>query len=197
MKNEGLAEAPSSRFTGHWRTSAWEAAGLLWDRLGEGSVYPDEVVCCFWTAGQRMEKATSSSLCVFSSGSLLAPPPRQHSDSDCVAADASLAPVNSDVALLCEPSQAWFIIPVQWVNTAHSRLMPFPPEMPLSLPPFYLRVPVPASFPNSFPETWPDDLEVFRHLGVSGLRPTSSSQLSSPIPPPWTGPTSLLCATLV
>ena len=29
MKNEGLAEAPSSRFTGHWRTSAWEAAGLL------------------------------------------------------------------------------------------------------------------------------------------------------------------------
>ena len=187
-------EAPGRRSTVHWRTSAWEAEELLWDRLVEGSVYPDDVVWCCGTLGQRMEKATSSSLCAFSSGSLLPPPPQQHSDSECVTADASLAPVNSDVALLREPSQAWFIIPVHWVDTAHSCLMPFPPEMPFSLPPSYLMVPVPSSFPNSFPETWPDDLEVFRPLGVSGLCPTSPSQLGGPIPPPWTVPTSLLCA---
>ena len=72
----------------------------------EGSVYPDEVVWCCGTLGQKMEKVTSSSLRAISSGSLLPPPPQQHSDSECVTADVSLAPVNRDVALLREPSQA-------------------------------------------------------------------------------------------
>lgn len=51
-------------------------------------------------------KGDLKSLCVFSSSSLLLPQPQQHSDSESVTEDASLAPVNSDVALLREPSQA-------------------------------------------------------------------------------------------
>lgn len=132
---------------------------------------------CFLAPWQMMEKVISSSLCVFSSGSFLPPLP-QHSDSERVTADASLAPVNSDVALLCEPTQAWFIIPVHWIDTAHSCLDAIP-SWDASLPPStYPRVPAPSSFPYSFPETWPDDLEVLRYLGVSGLGPTSSSPSS-------------------
>lgn len=85
-----------------------------------------------------MEKATSNSICVFCSGFLLLPQPQQHSYSEFVTADASLAPVNSDVALLCEPSQAWFIIPVHQLDTAHSCLnaisswdVSFLPSLPL------------------------------------------------------------------
>lgn len=154
-----------------------------------------------------MEKATSNSLCVFCSGFLLLPQSQQHSYSEFVTADASLAPVNSDVALLCEPSQAWFIIPEHRLDTAHSCLNAFsswdasflpsflssPPPIP---PSSYPRVPATSSFPFIFSRTWPDDFEVLRHLGFSGLCPTCSSQTSDPISTLlWTVPTSLLCVT--
>lgn len=51
-------------------------------------------------------KAPSSSLCVFCSGPWLHPQPQQCLGSEFLAADASLAPVRSDGAVLREPSQA-------------------------------------------------------------------------------------------
>lgn len=74
--------------------------------------------CCpsLW---QMMKKATSSSLFAQAVCFLLS---HNISDSKFVTADASLAPVNSVVALLREPLQAWFIIPVHWLDTTHSCL---------------------------------------------------------------------------
>lgn len=54
----------------------------------------------------RERKAHSSSLCVFCSGPWLRPQPQQCSGSEFLAADASVAPVHSDGAVLREPSQA-------------------------------------------------------------------------------------------
>lgn len=81
IKVEGLAEAMElwpgdpraarEHHTGRWR-------GCSETVLGKGQHSLMEWFLCCPALWHMMEKVTSSSLCVFSSGSLLSPQPQQH-----------------------------------------------------------------------------------------------------------------------
>lgn len=145
---------------------------------------------CCPALGQMMEKVTSESLCAFSSGFLLPPQPQQHPDSECVTADASLAPVNSAVALLREPSQAWFIIPAHGIDTAHSCLDAISRDASLSPPPTSGYQPHPHSHdpsPKAGHMTWKSSgtwgFQPRSHFLESVRWPNSTSSLDSSLLP--------------